>query len=191
MKAGRASEANTASETHSELVEAVTALKSAYCRLLDEQQWDRWASLFTDNSTMQVGPHADAAVLGRDSIQRLLKRQLRGAKTLHQVHDPAVREVAPAELRVIWSMTDRVATPLYLLEGAGFYEDRYVRTEDGWKIAAVRLHRTKVDLQPKSFVMRAILWLHHRGWLKRFSSSADRMLGEALFVGLAEGERPP
>ena len=109
---------------------------------------------------------------------------------MHQVRDPEIHEEGPGHVRVIWCMTDRVATPLYLLEGEGFYEDRYVRTDDGWKIAGIRLHRSKVDLQPKSFVMRAILWMHRNGWLRRVSKSADRTLGEALYVGLAEGERP-
>ena len=170
--------------------EAIEALKAHYCQWLDAQDWDRWSALFTDDATMQVGPRADSAVHGRRAIRRLLTSQLRGAKTLHQVREPEVHEEGPGRVRVLWPMTDRVATPLYLLEGAGFYEDRYVRTDDGWKIASVRLHRSKVDLQAKSFLMRAILWMHRNGWLKRVSNSADRTLGEALYVGLAEGQRP-
>jgi 3-phenylpropionate/cinnamic acid dioxygenase small subunit len=168
----------------------VAALKAHYCQWLDAQDWDRWSALFTEDATMQVGPNPESAVHGRPAIRRLLTTQLRGAKTLHQVREPEIHEEGPGQVRVIWRMTDRVATPLYLLEGAGFYEDRYVHTDDGWKIAGVRLHRNKVDLQPKSFLMRAILWMHHNGWLKRLSASADRTLGEALYVGLAEGERP-
>lgn len=166
------------------------ALKSQYCRWLDRQEWDRWSSLFTEDATMQVGPNADSAVCGRRAIRRLLEVQLRGARTLHQAHDPEIHEEGPGQVRVVWRMTDRVSTRLYLLEGAGFYEDRYVHTAEGWKIAAVRLHRSKVDLQPKSLLMRTILWMHRSGWLERFSASADRTLGEALYVGLAEGERP-
>lgn len=169
---------------------AVEALKGQYCQWLDAQDWDQWSVLFTEDATMQVGPNADSAVCGRSAIRRLLTTQLRGAKTLHQVRDPEIHEEGPGQVRVLWRMTDRVATPLYLLEGAGFYEDRYVRTDEGWRIAAVRLHRNKVDLQPKSFLMRAILWLHRNGWLRRLSKSANRTLGEALYVGLAEGERP-
>ena len=189
MVAGAEAEAN-GPQGASKILESVAALKSHYCQWLDGQEWDRWASLFTENATMQVGPNAGSAVRGRRSIRRLLKTQLRGAKTLHQAREPEIHEEGPGEVRVVWRMTDRVSTPLYLLEGAGFYEDRYVHTDDGWKIAAVRLHRSKVDLQPKSFVMRAILWMHQNGWLARLSGSADRTLGEALFVGLAEGERP-
>jgi hypothetical protein len=171
-------------------LEGALALKSQYCQWLDGQEWDRWSSLFTEDATMQVGPNAESAVRGRRAIRRLLEVQLRGAKTLHQAHDPEIHEEGPGQVRVVWRMTDRVSTPLFLLEGAGFYEDRYVRTDEGWKIAGVRLHRNKVDLQPKSFLMRAILWMHRNGWLERLSASADRTLGEALYVGLAEGERP-
>jgi hypothetical protein len=174
----------------SDMPKAVAALKADYCQWLDGQQWDRWASLFTEDATMQVGPDADSAVRGRRAIRRLLKVQLRGAETLHQAQDPEIHQEGPGQVRVVWRMTDRVSTPLYLLEGAGFYEDRYVRTDDGWKIEALRLHRSKVDLQPKSFLMRVILRMHRNGWLRRLSKSADRTLGEALYVGLAEGERP-
>lgn len=140
-----------------EALEAATSLKSHYCQWLDAKQWDRWSSLFTDDAVMQVGPNADSVVHGRRAIRKLLTTQLRRAKTLHQARNPRVHEESPGRLRVVWEMNDSVEAPLYLLEGAGFYEDRYVRTDDGWKIAGVRLHRSKVDLQPKSFAMRAIL----------------------------------
>ena len=177
-------------EPSPELASAIAALTAQYCQRLDAQDWDGWASLFTEDATMQVGPSADSAVRGRGAIRRLLKMRLRGAETLHQAGDPEIHRVAEGELRVFWSMTDRVSTPLYLLEGEGFYEDRYVRLGDAWKISSVRLHRSKVDLRPKSIVMRLILGLHLRGWLKRIAPSADRTLGEALFVGLSQGERP-
>jgi len=96
----------------------------------------------------------------------------------------------PGRLRVVWEMKDRVQTPLYDLDGAGFYEDHYVQTGDGWKIAGVRLHRNKVELRPKSPIMRAILWMHENGWLRQLSRSADQALGEALHVGLAPGQKP-
>jgi len=173
-----------------ETLDAVVALKSQYCKRLDAQHWDSWADLFTDDAVMQIGPNPDSAVHGRRAIRRLLATQLRGAKTSHQAHHPEIHEEAPGRVRVIWEMTDRVSTPSYLLEGAGFYEDRYVRIGQGWKIASVRLHRRKVDLQPKSLLMRAIVRMHRNGWLRRLSKSSDRTLGEALYVGLAEGERP-
>jgi len=189
MPTGSESEAGVGPSTEDKL-EAAVALKSQYCQYLDGKDWARWSALFTDDAVMQVGPNADSAVVGREPIRRLLTKQLKQSETKHIARSPEVHEEQPGRIRVVWEMTDRVATPLYLLEGAGFYEDRYVRTDEGWKIAGVRLHRSKVDLQPKSFVMRAILWMHHNGWLRHLSASADRTLGEALYVGLAAGERP-
>ena len=171
-------------------MEAIVALKAQYCERLDGKEWDRWASLFTESAVMQVGPSSDAAVRGREAIRTLLARQLKGATTRHRAWDPDVVEEGEGRVRVTWKMEDRVRTPLYSLEGAGFYEDRYIETGDGWRIASVRLHRSRVDLEPRSAIMRAILWMHAHGWLKRLSSNADRTLGEALYVGLEPGERP-
>lgn len=170
--------------------EAIASLKASYCQSLDGKQWDRWASLFTEDAVLQLGPSTDAAVRGRAAIRRLLARQLRGARTQHEATNPEMLEEGPGRVRVVWEMRDSVETPLYVLDGAGFYEDRYVQTSAGWKIAALRLHRTKVELRPKSFVMRALLWMHARGWLSRLAPGTDRLLAEALQVGLEPGQRP-
>jgi hypothetical protein len=170
--------------------EEIGSLKAHYCEWLDGKEWDRWASLFTEDAVMQVGPTAEAAVRGRAAIKALLAAQLKRARTSHRAWAPEATDEAPGRVRVVWEMQDRVETPLYVLEGRGFYEDRYARSDDGWKITSLRLHRNYVELQPKSMVMRAILWMHASGWLARLSGSADRTLGEALYVGLAPGERP-
>jgi 3-phenylpropionate/cinnamic acid dioxygenase small subunit len=173
-----------------DLPREIALLKARYCQWLDGKEWDRWASLFTEDAVLQVGPSADATVRGRAGIKRLLTRQLRRARTLHQVWEPELTPESSGCVRVVWKMRDRVETPLYVLEGEGFYEDRYVQSDDAWKIASVRLHRNKVELRPKSLIMRAILWMYANGWLARLSGSVDRTLGEALYVGLAPGERP-
>jgi len=170
--------------------EAIASLKASYCESLDGKQWDRWASLFTEDAVLQLGPSAAALVRGRAAIRKLLTRQLRGARTHHEATKPEVREEGPGRVRVVWEMRDSVETPLYVLDGAGFYEDRYVQTREGWKISALRLHRTKVELRPKSFLMRALLSMHSSGWLARLAPGADRMLSEALHVGLEPGQRP-
>ena len=171
-------------------MQAAFDLKAQYCARMDGKEWDRWASLFTDDATMQFGPSAEAAVHGRDAIKSLVSRQLRRGASLHEVSDPELSELDEARVRVVWAMRDNVDTPLYALRGRGFYEDEYVKTTQGWKIARVRLHRSAVDLQPRSPVMRLILWLHERGWLARIAPGAGRALADALHVGLGEGQRP-
>ena len=171
-------------------MEPLVALKAQYCERMDGKQWDRWAALFTDDAVMQFGPSAERAVRGRDEIKKLVSGQLRRGESLHEVWNPDVTELEPGRVRVVWEMRDRADTPLYALRGRGFYEDEYVQTSEGWRIAKVRLHRTAVDLQPRSPVMKAILWLHERGWLARVAPGAGRALSDALHVGLGEGERP-
>ena len=171
-------------------MQAIVDLKAQYCGRMDDKEWDRWASLFVDDATMQFGPSAEAAVHGRNAIKSLVSRQLRGGHSLHEVRNAELSELSGARVRVVWEMTDRVETPRYTLRGRGFYEDEYVETAQGWKIARVRLHRSAVDLQPRSPIMRAILWLHERGWLARIAPGAGRALADALHVGLGEGQRP-
>ncbi|MEM8607835.1 MAG: nuclear transport factor 2 family protein [Myxococcota bacterium] len=173
-----------------EVLEDVVGVKSRYCRFLDTQDWARWSALFLPDATLQMGPSQEAIVHGRDEIEALLRSQLRKASTLHQVRDPELREEGLGRVRIIWRMKDRVETPLYLLEGAGFYDDVYVQTPEGWRIESLRLHRTKVAFTPKSFVMKSVLNAHRNGLLRYLSPSADRTLGEALHVGLRPGQRP-
>ena len=171
-------------------MDAVVALKAQYCQRMDGKAWDRWASLFTDDAIMQFGPSEKRAVHGRHAIKRLVSWQLRRGESLHEVWDPEITELTPGRLRVVWEMRDRADTALYSLRGRGFYEDEYVETPHGWKIAKVRLHRTEVDLRPRSRLMAAILWLHQRDLLRRLLPPAGHALGDALHVGLADGERP-
>jgi 3-phenylpropionate/cinnamic acid dioxygenase small subunit len=171
-------------------MQAIVALKAQYCERMDGKEWDRWASLFTDDAVMQFGPSAEAAVQGREAIKKLVSRQLKRGESLHEAWNPEVTELEPGRVRVVWEMRDRATTPLYALRGEGFYEDEYVETSGGWRIAKVRLHRRAVDLQPRSAAMGAILWLQERGWLGRIVPSAGRALGDALYVGLGPGERP-
>lgn len=173
-----------------ELREEVTALKNEYCQHLDAKRWDRWATLFAEDAVLQVGPDAGSSIRGRCAIRKLLETQLRRARTHHKARNPEIFSESPDRVRVVWEMDDVVETPLYRLEGSGFYEDHYVRDAGAWRISTLRLHRTKVDLRPKSRVMGAVLWAHGNGVLRRVLPSADRALGDALHVGLRVGERP-
>ncbi|MEM7139182.1 MAG: nuclear transport factor 2 family protein, partial [Myxococcota bacterium] len=152
-----------------EVLENVVDVKSRYCRHLDSKEWGRWAALFVPDATMQIGPSSEAIVRGRDAIRDLVAAQLRKATTLHEVRDPELREEEHGRVRIVWRMRDRVESPLYLLEGSGFYEDVYARTPEGWRIASLRLHRSKVSMTPKTLVMKTVLSAHRSGWLRRVS----------------------
>ena len=66
-----------------------------------------------------------------------------GVLTLHQVHHPEIDvdgDIATGR----WYLQDKVVVEAfrYALEGAAFYEDRYVRTPDGWRIRHTGYRRT-------------------------------------------------
>lgn len=173
-----------------EMLESVVDLKTRYCRWIDGKDWDRVASLFLPHAVLQFGPSDASAIRGRLAIVRFLRRQLGQGSTLHEARDPELRAQEGDSVRVVWSMKDHVETPLYRLEGAGFYEDLYEQTAVGWKVAQVRVHRSKVVVQPQSFVMRGLLHAHDNGWLERVAPGIAQTFSEALHVGLRPGERP-
>jgi hypothetical protein len=66
-----------------------------------------------------------------------------GVVTLHQCHHPEI-EVDGDAAAGRWYRQDRVLATgwRHVLEGAAFYDDRYVRTPAGWRIAHTGYRRT-------------------------------------------------
>jgi hypothetical protein len=63
--------------------------------------------------------------------------------TMHQCHHPEIA-VDGDTATGRWYLEDKVLMPEHrlILEGAAFYEDRYVRTGAGWRIAHTGYRRT-------------------------------------------------
>jgi hypothetical protein len=63
--------------------------------------------------------------------------------TVHQCHHPEIR-VEGATATGWWYLADRVIMPAQrlVLEGAAFYDDRYVLSPDGWRISHTGYRRT-------------------------------------------------
>ncbi len=62
---------------------------------------------------------------------------------MHQVHHPEI-DVDGDTATGRWYLVDRVIVDAvkFMLEGAAFYEDRYVRTDEGWKVSHTGYRRT-------------------------------------------------
>jgi hypothetical protein len=144
-------------------IQEIEQLKYRYWRYLDLKQFDELGLLLTEDATSayQDGVHAFE---GRAAIVQFLIDSLAdpGIVTQHQGHHPEITLVSPTEATGVWYLFDRVVMPSADLEigGTAFYEDRYVRTDDGWRIAHTgyrrvfeerRTHRTH-DVQ--SFTSR-------------------------------------
>lgn len=121
--------------------EDVKQLKYRYLRTLDTKAWDDFEACFLPEATADYNGlvFADRAAL----VDYMRANLGEGMVTLHQVHHPEISidgDTATAR----WYLQDKVIVAAFgfMLEGAAFYEDRYQRTPDGWRVAHTGYRRT-------------------------------------------------
>ncbi|MBK8288052.1 MAG: nuclear transport factor 2 family protein [Cellvibrionales bacterium] len=131
-------------------IEAIKQLKYAYLRHLDLKEWDEVAGLFTPDvvSTYSDGKHS---YHGRDAVMAFLSGSLSHKRvvTKHQVHHPEITfDDDLTAARGIWYLTDAVINTVsrdpakhFCIAGTAFYDERYTRTGDGWKISSIGYKR--------------------------------------------------
>lgn len=123
-------------------LEAIKQLKYRYLRTLDLKRWDEFAGVFVPEAT---GDYGEGLVFGsRDALVGFMRDSLGPAMiTLHQCHHPEI-SVDGDRATGTWYLEDRVIMPEHrlVLEGAAFYDDRYVRTAEGWRIEHTGYRRT-------------------------------------------------
>jgi len=87
-----------------------------------------------------------------DEFVERVSGMLAGTITVHHGHMPEITLTGPDGATGIWAMEDKLwprpgsALPFRWLHGYGHYHERYVKQEDGWRIAEIRLTRLRVDL---------------------------------------------
>lgn len=122
-------------------IDAISRLKYAYLRCLDTKQWDDFADCFTPEATADYNglEFADRAAL----VDYMRANLGEGLITLHQVHHPEI-SIDGDEATARWYLQDKVIVEAFrfMLEGAAFYTDRYVRTPEGWRVAHTGYRRT-------------------------------------------------
>jgi hypothetical protein len=121
--------------------DAIRALKYAYLRSLDLKRWDEFESLFVPEAT---GSYAELSFGSRAEIVDYMRRNLTADLiTFHQAHHPEI-VVDGDTARATWYLHDKVFVPAYdvAIEGAAFYDDRMVRTSEGWRFSHVGYRRT-------------------------------------------------
>lgn len=121
--------------------EAIEQLKYRYVRCLDTKDWDGLAACFAPDAT------ADYAGLSFTDLASMVEYMRTNLPdeiyTMHHLHHPEIA-VSGETATGVWYLHDKVfATPYsFALEGAAFYEDRYLRTPAGWLIAHTGYRRT-------------------------------------------------
>jgi ketosteroid isomerase-like protein len=144
-------------------LEDIRRLKYAYFRTLDLKQFDELGALLTEDATASY-EDGQTVLEGRDAIVSWLRQALAdpGIVTEHHGHHPEITFSSDAEARGTWYLQDRVIVPAADLEigGTAFYEDRYRRSGEGWRIAhtgytrVFEEHRAHSTLAVRSFTSR-------------------------------------
>lgn len=131
--------------------DAIAALKYRYLRGVDAKDWDLLGATLVEDAVARYGGGVHT-VEGRDAIVDFLRGRL--AKdtlhTAHRVNHPELVADGPDRATGRWTLDDVVldSEHRFQLTGAAWYEDAYVRTDDGWRIAETGYTRTYELVQP-------------------------------------------
>ncbi|MCV7423787.1 nuclear transport factor 2 family protein [Mycobacterium yunnanensis] len=126
----------------------LTQAKAAYCRNLDNRDWDALAALMTDDVAfgMSESDTEPETTSGRDATLTLLQSLVVGTRTVHQVHTPEI-SLRGNEATVIWAAQYRtVFENGTSVTGYGHYHERWVRQGHGWKVASLHLRHLLTDV---------------------------------------------
>ena len=122
-------------------LEQIRQLKYRYLRTLDTKQWAEFEACFLPDATAD---YAGLSFGDRAALVDYMRTNLGPAiVTMHHVHHPEIVVVGD-DATGRWYLHDQVISAEYgfKLEGAAFYEDRYRRTPEGWRVAHTGYHRT-------------------------------------------------
>ena len=129
-------------------LEDIRQLKYRYLRSVDQKAWDELADTLTADAVADYGTPAmgDRLLLtGRNAILTFMRENL--GPQLISVHAAGQPEITVNgdHATGTWAFTDLIIAPEYriVIQGAAFYQDEYVRDEDGsWRISRTGYDRT-------------------------------------------------
>ena len=145
-----------------EALEAIKRVKYRYMRCLDQKRWDEIRGCFTEDATAAYSG-GKYSYEGRDAIVGFLEKSM-GAESFlscHRVSHPEI-DIDGDTATGTWALEDTVIEEAWgiTIRGAAFYEDRYVKTDDGWKIQHTGYLRTYEEIQPRANVEGLKLTAH-------------------------------
>jgi hypothetical protein len=138
-------------------IEAIKQLKARYFRLMDTKDWDGMAQVFIPDVEIDVTEEGSGTFHSVEVFMPYLQSVIGDAVTVHHGHMPEIELTSPTTASGIWSMEDMLRWPeggpevgddgpLSTLHGYGHYHETYVKTNDGWRIASLRLTRLRRDI---------------------------------------------
>ncbi len=136
-------------------VELIKRLKYRYLRCLDQKLWDEMETCFVPEAAARYGGGL-YSFDGRDAILDFLRASM-GAETMlssHRCHHPEIDLIGGDEATGVWALEDTVVlTDVGVtVQGAAFYEDRYVKRGGEWRIVHTGYRRTYEELFPRASI---------------------------------------
>lgn len=127
-------------------IDDIKTVKYRYLRTLDTKHWDEFADTLTEDVIGHYGESVgeEHHFSNRDELVEFMRSSLGpDIITEHRVTHPEIT-IDGDEATATWYLQDRVIAPAFdfMLIGAGFYHDRYRRTDAGWKISETGYDRT-------------------------------------------------
>jgi hypothetical protein len=127
-------------------IECIKRLKSRYYRLQDQNRWDEWAELFTEDCEVADPTEADVVQHGGAAVAARTAELARGTVRAHRGTMPDIEIIDERTARGTWALF--CASQVIESESAvgrndifGYYTDEYRKGDDGeW-----RIHRMRYD----------------------------------------------
>jgi hypothetical protein len=130
-------------------LEAIRQLKARYFRFMDTKRWDELAQLFTADADIDMTAEGSTHTTTVADFMTMLRSAIEEVVTVHHGHMPEIELTSPDTATGVWAMEDHLwwpeGSPIRHLHGYGHYHDGYRRTDDGWRIASMRLTRLRRD----------------------------------------------
>ena len=123
--------------------QAIIRVTVEYCWALDEKDFDRLRSVFLPEATARLGSSSQDGI--EEIIRRVSTTLARFVGSQHMVSTHQIEIDGDAAICRCYLHAQHVRPPGEeppLLTVGGRYEDRFVRTPDGWRIA----HRTLTSM---------------------------------------------
>ena len=141
--------------------EDLRLLRARYWRYVDLQQWDAFASLFTDDCVFEARSDAFVSPPGGRAIAEAVAGVLVGAKSIHHGFQHELELLDRDHAKGIWTMADYLlfppgashadaAAPTAFVRGFGYYVDEYLREDGTWRFSRVELYRTHLEIMSHS-----------------------------------------
>lgn len=134
-------------------LEKIKRAKYKYMRCIDQKLWDEIGDVFTDDAVAAYSG-GKYRYEGRDAIVDFLRTSMgsEGMLSAHRLHQPEIDLTGPDTAVGTWAMDDIVIITEYdiTIRGAAFYEDRYVKVGDDWKIALTTYKRSFEEIQSRA-----------------------------------------